>query len=327
METEPSEETEQPYFIKEVEYCDLCDGDIRTATYFLYDSRSADWICSTCGNASQSAPNLRSVKWYELDMEKPSQTQVDKVRARGSTYNRRAHINERLSSANAVDPIIPKENFSRIVEETTALRRSNWFFNRKFETGRLDKRDIQTILRSIDKKIAKEAITENDVKLTKRAYCVQYLEKWKSIVADLLGKDPVKYTYAETGTVGAYFQLISNAWDSMQPPHDKSERKSWKFKERRHCPNFNFIFQRIHTLIGPEMCKKYNKEFPIPKNPHAVARLWTWWTAIAKYLNLPVDEKDCGQGFTHRPKKTFKQLNLLETWKNKQPPPEKDLPK
>lgn len=296
-------------FYQEVEFCENCDKDIRHGVYFVFDSRSDDHICTNCGNVYRNEGAPRRLIRYSsrgvvLDNATPGT-----IPAHGSknTYNRRAHINERLSSANIMDPIISTEDFAQIKKEFERFLRTNWFFRQRAERRRLDKRDVQSILRSIDKRAEK------------RSFCVQYLEKWKSILADLLHFEPEKYSYDETGVVGAYFQMISNAWNTMQPPHDKQARGTWKFKERRHCPNFNFLFQRIHCLIGSDMPKRYDKEFPIPKNPKAVERLWRWWEAIAAHLNLPFNEKNVGQGYSKQKAKSLQQQRLDKWLKRRLP--------
>lgn len=300
----------------EIQYCENCDKDARDGVVFynanLHSSfqefggdanglHGDGYTCSNCGITDMHEPPRRSVQML-VDTARLAK-QTPKPGFKG-TYRRRAHINERLSSAHLVDPIICSEDLSAIQEQFDREIERNWIFRLQFEARRITKRDVQTVLRRLDKRHK-----------GRRNFCVKYLEKWKTLKAHFEGKAALKYSYEQTGAVGAMFVKISNAWDRLQPPWDKEKRESWKFPERRHIINFNFIFRRIHTLLGPEY-KKFDKEYPIPRNEKAIARLWVWWRAICKEADLPEDEEDVGQGFQPQGEKT-KQITIDKWLKSK----------
>lgn len=314
METESAEAT--VLVNKEILFCDNCDKDARDNVFFFtrggdyFDDtvHSDGYVCGNCGITYMAEPPRRVVQVHV------SAATIAKQNPRPGfkgTYRRRAHINERLSSAHLVDPVICDEDLLTIKNTFLSETRRNWLFGLRYRSKLIGKRDIQTILRRIDKKVKTPV---------KRNFCVKYLEKWKTLKHYLEGSEPLKYTYEQTGAVGAMFVKISNAWDDLQPPADKETRKSWKFSDRRHIPNFNFLFRRIHTLLGPEY-KKFDKEFPVPRNEKAIKKLWVWWRAICEKANLPENEEDKGQGYIPHLTKT-KQTDL-DQWIKKHKDSEK----
>jgi hypothetical protein len=82
------------------------------------------------------------------------------------TYNRRAYFSERLSAACLLEPDIPDDDKAKIQEAYNIYSNKNWIQRERRKTGSIHKRDIQQILRSLNKTYKTSRFT------------TRYLEKW-----------------------------------------------------------------------------------------------------------------------------------------------------
>jgi len=225
----------------------------------------------------QAQPEHR--RTYEQVLEE--QQRLYSAKFRGS-YNRRAHINERMYAHCLREPLICRHD-SDIIQ--TKLEH-HMFNNTGYTLSNATmptKRDIQHVLRSIDK--------QNLHPQTK--WCKKYLERWKSIAEVFMNPQHVDYperptvqiTYTpqELSMVGQLFIAFSNVWDRWQPPRMKYNRSTWKFPDRKHFPNFNYIFCKIHDLIG---CSEHNVYFPVPHS--ADRKLSVFFDSMCKELGIPL---------------------------------------
>ena len=219
------------------------------------------------------------------------------------TYRRRAHINERFCSSVLCDPIHP-DALVEIENEYREIQGKNYLFGLRAFSGQCNKLDIRIILRSLEKKGKTfTRYTKEKEPYESTAWTTTFLERFKSIGKYLTSRDNYPlYNATDVAKVGVYLQKFSTIWDQWQPSGDREKRETWKFKERKHIPNLNFLYQRIHELLGPDY-KKFNREFPVPVNSSAVKKLWTYWREIAKEANVPYRGQDFGQGFQEKQEK------------------------
>jgi hypothetical protein len=234
--------------------------------------------CTNCGLIYGRGNLLYPIEVDEPEPE-PSETMDQeevldegKVRQFKGTYERRAHLNERLSAVLLSDPVLPDDVKELVRKYWDRLVRKDYWTQLRFKQNLINKRDIRKLLRFIDEK-------ENpEKKLT-----IQYLERWKSIREFLTGEKGVTYSVDQVSRVGSVFLRISGIWDFWQPSSWKKERTVWRFKDRKNFPNFNFVFHKIHSLLGPEY-KKFNNDFPLPANPTSRKKLEKYWGTIIPQL-------------------------------------------
>lgn len=284
-------------------------GNCRSEHCFTHDSHSDTFVCSSCGMSYDSmAPPVDNGKLPDgVDPFAP-------VRFKGS-YRRRAHITERIKSAICNDPRTPPDVMALIASEWEFRKDRNLFAKARADQKIVDKNDIRTVLRSLDEKYPDltkvpyfERILQKNPKSTLN-FSTVFLERWKAIASELTGQEPRLYTQYQGIKVGTLLLRFSGIWDLWQPPSRKRDgtyKDVWKFSERKHIPNLNFLFQRVHELLGPEYTK-FNSEFPVPTNPQAKKKLWKYWKHLAKEADVPLRGEDRGQGFAEP---EWKQLTL-----------------
>lgn len=95
----------------------------------------------------------------------------------------------------------------------------------------------------------------------KKKYCKLYLERWNSLLETLAGIKLPVFSSTEAAKLGAEFLKYSNLWDEWQSPRYKETRENWKFKDRKHIPNINFIICQLNQKLG---MKHHNRCFPLP---------------------------------------------------------------
>lgn len=205
-------------------------------------------------------------------MDKEEVLDEGKVAIFKGTYARRAHLNERLSAVLLSDPELSGEVKQLLQIYWTKLCSRDYWTQLRFKQHLINKGDIRKLLRFIDSR-----------EMPRKKYTIQYLEKWKSIREFLTGQKGLVYSPEQVSKVGSVFMKLSGIWDFWQPPAWKKERTVWKFKERKHFPNFNFIFRKIHSLLGEEY-KKFNQDFPLPANLNSRKKLERYWQAILPQL-------------------------------------------
>lgn len=201
-------------------------------------------------------------------------------KSRSAPYTRRAHLMERVASATLQDPTVPEEDNGLIYEQYLVSSRRNWFTNARLRAGYIRKPDIQHVLRSLDHQHATSRFT------------IGYLEKWKSIKYMILERqkictpaDAPKYSLDLVVNVCLIFLRFSALWDRWNPSSRKEDRENrWKFKDRKHFPNFNFMFRLIHRILG---VKQFDADFPLPKTPTSLKNCRKYAAAMCRELNVP----------------------------------------
>lgn len=285
--------------------CDNCTSK----HCFIHDSHSDTYVCTNCGRSYDGlAPPTD-------DGTVPESVVSAKREFKGS-YRRVAHITERLKSSICEDPAVPPDVLELIREEWEKRQKLNYFARLRAAQKIVKKSDIRQILRSLDLRylghLDQVPFFSQILRLNPKStlnFSTVFLERWKSIGSELTGTQPIIYSYSQAMKVGAMLTKISSIWDYWQPPSRKADGSFlsfWKFKDRKHIPNLNFLFQRVHELCGPEY-RKFDTEFPIPTNPQALRRLWRYWKELARAANVPFRGVDRGQGFTEP---VFKQLKI-----------------
>jgi hypothetical protein len=191
--------------------------------------------------------------------------------------------------------VVPEDVQQEIIAEYTRKANSNYFEKLRAARKYINKRDIQSILRSLDVKHLRESGE-------RKKYSTKYLEKWKSI-KKLLGGEVQTYTPEEFSRVGARIMQYSSQWDFHQPPSRSKDRSVYKFKNRKDFPNLNFIIRKIHDDIG---LKHLNKDYPLPKTRGSIGLLEEYYAFLDNkpirkfkqttlpFLKAPVQTPDAG---------------------------------
>lgn len=186
-----------------------------------------------------------------------------------NTYKRRVHFMERFSQFFGKEPDLDYEDKKIIKKYHDEYLKLNPFYKALVESGSISKKDIQKLLRFIDRK-------ENSKK-----FCRLYLEKWVSIAFEICWVRIPHYTDEEYVKVGLELLKFSNLWDELYPPSIKINKEEWYFPNRKHFPNINFAIQQIHNYLGLE---KYNKYFPIPTTNHSLKKLKYYWNLLEEKM-------------------------------------------
>lgn len=255
--------------------CTECNnGD---ATLFLYDHDADSTICTACGFVNA---DMHWLEYSSLPIpiapetgEGPTDVPVQpRKKICKFSYHRPAYLTERLRQSRLGEPRIPKEKLDLIQQEYEEFSHRNYFQNLRKRDGIINKRDIQFVLRSLDRKLSPK----------KKEYTTKYLEKWMSI-KKFLGGAVRTYTYEEYVKVGTRLAKLSQKWDINQPRSRKDTRDNWIFKQRMDFPGFNFLTQRINKQLG---IKGMGSAFPLPVTKPALKKL----SLFAEFLDptLPV---------------------------------------
>lgn len=237
--------------------CSECGNE--DARLFQYDGDNDTTICTNCGfvNAAMHIAEYLDLPVPE-DVLLANQQNPPKKDYKGS-YERRAYLIERLRAAKMEEPRIPEDRVEQIKQQYNEYCKSNYFRNLRKEHNYITKRDIQQILRALDKKHSPK----------KKEYTTKYLEKWKTIKKFLGGKVRT-YTHEEYVTVGTKLTKMSRKWDEAQPRSRKDERSTWVFPQRMDFPGFNFLVRKIHRQEG---IKGMDSSFPLPVTKPALKKL------------------------------------------------------
>jgi hypothetical protein len=259
-------ETEQPT-------CSNCGNS--DVSLFEYRPESDASICQCCGVV------LTNIGWLELTnavvTPQTAETADNKVgdvpptkHAYKGSYDRRAYIVERLRAACLRDPQVPPEDQQLIQQEYIRQAQTNWIERQRADKKYITKRDIQNVLRSLDK--------QYKLKTGKKGtYATRYLEKWKSIKA-FLGAPVKVYTPEQVAKVGARLMRFSSQWNLYQPAAHAKDRDVWIFKNRKDFPSINFMIRRIHQDLK---LKGMDADFPIPQTTSSKKQL----QELAEFLN------------------------------------------
>ena len=227
---------------------------------FDYDVNFDNCICMECGSVLQQMQYSNLLACSSLDqpgMEETESKTSKPPKVYKGTYHCWAYLMECLSAACFREPDINEDDKKKIKLEYELYSKRSWFHKQKQEQGLISKKDIQTILRSLNKK--------NNTKV----FTTRYLEKWKSIKS-LLGGNVKVYTPEELAKVGAKLMEYSGKWDFMQPASDKEDCVLWFFKNRKDFPSVNYILRKIHHELG---IKGMDGDFPIPITGNSIKQL------------------------------------------------------
>jgi hypothetical protein len=262
--------------------CTNCGN--KDATLFQYISDNDSCTCTNCGAV------LDNLGWAEYVSMAPGpiqdiamglvelatevgdqQTKNARKKAWKGTYNRKAYAVERIRAAVCEEPKIVNEDHIQAIKDEYALyANQNMFQQLRATQGYIKKRDIQAILRSIDRKRGKTRFSKKKgIEVPYNEFCTKYLEKWKSIKI-LLGGDVKKYTPEEAIRIGTWIVQHSQKWNYAQPPSRKETREDYKFPERTDFPAINFMIRRGHRRLG---IRGMDTSFPLPVTRKANERL------------------------------------------------------
>lgn len=227
------------------------------------------FVCCQCGtcdldpldfprenNDSIVSPDGKSVDLPERPVS------VVEERRKESTYQRKAHLMERLSQSLCREPLISDEHLKLIQHQFENLCQGDKKFRKAYEENRLSKRHVQRILRSLNQ--------EHNTKL----FTTRYLEKWQSIKQFLNKKQSSSFTELQAIKLGTKFNLFSKRWDEL--------KRSGLFPERKHFPNFNYMFVQIANLFNLPINAE---DFPQP-SVKCQQKLKPYFEYLAKDLNF-----------------------------------------
>ena len=135
--------------------CNFCNNDDYTRFDYNYDSDSC--TCMECGAVLENMgfADLLACSAYREPME-PNEPMDEAEPKRPTTiykgtYNRRAYFSERLSAACLLEPDIPEADKAKIREEYDKYANRDWIQKERRRKGNIHKKDIQAILRSLNK--------------------------------------------------------------------------------------------------------------------------------------------------------------------------------
>ena len=178
---------------------------------------------------------------------------------------------ERLSQALCREPEIEdkdKQTIKEVYDGWKNFDKEGFAKRVSKKEEHLHKKDIQRILRFLNNK-------EKTIKWT-----TKYLEKWNTIRRFLYKEEhkedlPLKLTENNIVKIGTKFDTFSYLWDNL--------KREGKFPERKHFPNYNFIF----TLIAKDICniELDPEEFPLP-SPKCQQKLIKYYLILAEELNF-----------------------------------------
>ena len=212
------------------------------------------------------------------------------------TYIRFVHFMERFAAHEREDPIVPEVDMDIIRANHQKLMERSYFYRERVRQGIIDKKDIQQLLRFIDgtykkkktwrsvSKLAKEKLEIKKKKPSPKVFSRAYLERWNSIILDLTGVEFELYHPQVFPKMVGIMEKFSDLWDAWQDPKGKfdPEKKSWRYKKRKHFPNINFILQKVHSVLN--VPQHYNKHFPLPTTEGSIKNLKMYWKDMCNEL-------------------------------------------
>ena len=217
--------------------CPECD-DMCIDNIILSDNGQA----VTCGNCGIELPiDIQRYSSYHATSASAPRIKLGPL----FSYDRKAHLMERLSMDRCQEPLIPERH-----QET--IRDAFHNYQRLLENKTKDyytKTDVQKVLRSLDKQ-------DSTRKFTKK-----YLEKWKSVLSFCCPEQEQRsLSDDEMIKAGTLFQKCSAIWEIWQNKRDLT-RKTWRYPKRKHFPNFNFVFRSCFIVRG---IRAEHEDWPIP---------------------------------------------------------------
>ncbi len=264
--------------------CSNCNAD--GVANLLWSDVDFACICTLCGFIHQDLDYIRYTELFTKDTSGDTLDVPPKKRKyhRYLEKDRRAHLMERLSAAFMHEPEISSSDMELIRDGHNRFMDRNFFYKLRAQSGILDKRDIQNLLRFIDdptgnkkrmkKKRGRKAFDkpyqeEAKTEQTEKRYTVLYLEKWKSIKTALLNITPSTLTEDDIIQLGTEFLKYSAMWNKL--------KIMGYFPERDHFPNFNFMFTKIAKNLKIDIT---SKEFPLPNTPSCIKQLENYYNIL-----------------------------------------------
>jgi hypothetical protein len=265
-------------------------------------------VCTACGWVDRDIDTEKYLSFFTAYVESihPESLQEDKrKRSKNRTARRNAHVNERLSQAINREPRICPEHVEIIRDAHEKYRTRNYFYNRRSLNGCLNKTDVAKLLRWID---------NNYRGLVKKKFSQLYLEKWKSIIVEILQCERFVLTERMVIAIGTEFMKYSTFWNRLVAAGRIPEN-------RVHFPNYNFMFCQIARELGYKIPVS---EFPYPRTKSCVQELTKYFLmmrnlmypemAPTNYIQLQLKGagKKCGPWRVKKPfeKKKYRQLTL-----------------
>jgi hypothetical protein len=243
----------------------LCQCGNDDISDFTYDDTGSFPVCTQCGFIQQSDNEFCGL----ADIIRSIENRIFDGKVYKGTYQRKVHLTERFREHNRDDPDILPEDLSKIYKQHEYLRSSDYFYGWIANSNEFGKKEIQRLLRSVDRQEG-----------TKK-YSRLYLERWNSLCDALEGVRKPVYTLIQASKVGVLFMMFSNLWDEWQNPRDRETRESWRFKDRKHIPNMNFLLCRIHDMLD---IGYHNKCFPIPTTRSSLNKIKRYYTEMLNEL-------------------------------------------
>jgi hypothetical protein len=71
--------------------------------------------------------------------------------------------------------------------------------------------------------------------------------------------------------------MFSDLWDDWQG----LDKRTWKYRNRKHIPNLNYLFCEINKMLGIE---HYNIGFPLPTTKNSLDKLKKYYTDMLEEL-------------------------------------------
>lgn len=187
--------------------------------------------------------------------------------------------------------------------------RQDYFYAAMVRQGTATKKEVQKLLRHVDRSLyeehkkqgcwfldngrqcyrSKEGIPTFDcgaLSQPKYKFSKQYLEKWNTILSEIMGTQLRAYTLDEMAKIGSAFAKFSRLWDLWQPPEHKEDREVWRFKNRKHFPSINYAIRTAHRIAN---IKGMDSCFPIPTTKSSTNKLQLFWEHIFDELGLQVE--------------------------------------
>jgi len=240
------------------------------------------FVCHECGSISFGEDLL----WEKCECKISKHENY--IRTRRNTYDREAHLNERIRQHCIKEPNISRHDMAIIRDFWSIDWKRTIICNSDFleYAKSLRKENIQAFLRALDEKLNP---TTGRRKPYQKAFCAKYLEKWKRLKKEFVSIELGNVEYKiqtwspeEINRVVDVFLKFSMVWNILQPPQMKYKKKeNWLFPDRKHFPNFNFMIRKCCEIIG-----LYFDPFdwPIPKSSKCINNLNLYFSVMCKVL-------------------------------------------